>query len=148
MITYRPDRARRGRSKTTPFRYQALFTPWRPLIHEAPTVIALRVALLPMMWWLDPIAASRETRRMSDEKQAAFGAWQYEAWQTPVRFWRDFSVAAMAATPAIAAARAMQQSTARLAHPWNQAVQANRERLERIAMRPSNYPITCSPPCR
>ena len=102
---------------------------------SSPAVVAMRLNMLPLLWLTEPMKASRETQRMYSEKQAAFQETGLALAQAPLQFWFDAMAACLSANPQTAFARAMINSSRRVARPANRRVRANQKRLTTNSLR-------------
>jgi len=100
-------------------------------LSDVAAVMASRLTLLPMMWFLDPRQAERETRKMFSEKEDAYSALQQQLLLAPMKFWLDLWQGAFEGDRDGGLSRAQRAAERRISHPYTSRVRANKQRLSR-----------------
>lgn len=100
-------------------------------VNEVATVMAMRLAMLPMMWMLNPAKAEKETRKMFSEKEDAMQESIQQMMVAPMMFWFDAWQGLLNGDKDGGIRRAQQQAENRISSPYLSRVSANRRRLSK-----------------
>lgn len=119
--------------KNPVFIYSSVLEPWTSLALSAPQVVGLRLSILPLLWWSNPLKACQETQQMFSEKGFVWHETTLAMTLAPANFWFETLSATLSADPVRNFSRAMINSSRRMANPANQRVNANQKRLSRTS---------------
>ena len=111
------------------FIYQSVLEPWVRLATGAPTVVALRISLLPLLWFTDPVKAAREVECMFVEKHDAWQETAQALLELPMHYSAEIWAACLRGQPHLAWSTALINGSQRIAKPTDSRIRANRKRL-------------------
>jgi len=111
--------------------YACVLEPWTRLASSAPHVASMRLAMLPLLWWSNPVKASMEVQRMFSEKEDAWLETGQALAQAPMRLWLGAFAAMLSNNPSRTLSQAIINNSRFIARPANRRVRDNRDRLRR-----------------
>lgn len=109
--------------------YASILEPWTSLAIGAPSVVGLRLTLMPLLWLTNPLQANNEVSRMFTEKNDALRETSIVMSTAPMQLWFDTLSICLSANPQARFCRAVIDSGRRAARPANRRVRANSKRL-------------------
>ncbi|ASJ75743.1 hypothetical protein [Granulosicoccus antarcticus] len=100
-------------------------------VSDVASVMAMRLAMLPMMWVLDPAKAEKETKKMFSEKEDAMQESIQQMIIAPMMFSFDVWQGLLNGDKDGGIGRAQEQAEKRISSPYLSRVSANRRRLSK-----------------